>query len=201
VSESALASRIAAVRRAIGDSGETQKLIRTVSRKGFRFVGDVLVDDGAVARLDASPVQGAENLLPNAPATVSFAPLDKPSIAVLAFDNVSSDPEQEYFSDGMADDIITELSQNRSLFVIARNSSFTYKGRTVDIRPLVAIRASKRLPTMAEQKRSPAQCRHRPPRRYLPRPMSRCPRKRQANLPHDQARSPRRQEPGRVYRT
>jgi adenylate cyclase len=59
---------------------------------------------------------------------------DKPSIAVLAFTNMSGDPEQEYFSDGIADDIITELSRSRSLFVIARNSSFTYKGRAVDIK-------------------------------------------------------------------
>jgi adenylate cyclase len=60
--------------------------------------------------------------------------LDRPSIAVLAFANMSSDPEQEYFSDGIADDIITELSRSRSLFVIARNSSFTYKGRAIDTR-------------------------------------------------------------------
>ena len=58
----------------------------------------------------------------------------KPSIAVLAFTNMSGDPDQEYFSDGIADDIITELSRSRSLFVIARNSSFTYKGRAVDIK-------------------------------------------------------------------
>jgi adenylate cyclase len=58
---------------------------------------------------------------------------DKPSIAVLAFTNMSGDAEQEYFSDGIADDIITELSRSRSLFVIARNSSFTYKGGAVDI--------------------------------------------------------------------
>jgi adenylate cyclase len=59
---------------------------------------------------------------------------DKPSIAVLAFTNMSGDPQQEYFSDGIADDIITELSRSRSLFVIARNSSFTYRGRSVDIK-------------------------------------------------------------------
>jgi adenylate cyclase len=59
---------------------------------------------------------------------------DKPSIAVLAFANMSGDPEQEYFSDGLAEDIITLLSQSRSLFVIARNSSFTYKGRAVDVK-------------------------------------------------------------------
>jgi adenylate cyclase len=59
---------------------------------------------------------------------------DKPSIAVLAFTNMSGDRDQEYFSDGVADDIITELSRSRSLFVIARNSSFTYKSRAVDVK-------------------------------------------------------------------
>ncbi|MBT3331345.1 MAG: adenylate cyclase, partial [Rhodospirillaceae bacterium] len=59
---------------------------------------------------------------------------DKPSIAVLPFDNMSGDPEQEYFSDGMTEDIITALSRLRWLFVIARNSTFTYKGRAVDIK-------------------------------------------------------------------
>ena len=59
---------------------------------------------------------------------------DKPSIAVLAFTNMSGDPKQEYFSDGIADEIITELSRSRSLFVIARNSSFTYKGRAVNVK-------------------------------------------------------------------
>jgi adenylate cyclase len=54
---------------------------------------------------------------------------EKPSIAVLPFTNLSSDPEQEYFADGMVDDIITALSHFKALFVIARNSSFTYKGR------------------------------------------------------------------------
>ena len=56
---------------------------------------------------------------------------DKPSIAVLAFTNMSNDTEQEFFADGIAEDIITELSRSRSLFVIARNSSFTYKGTPV----------------------------------------------------------------------
>ena len=61
---------------------------------------------------------------------------EKPSIAVLPFNNMSSDPEQEYFSDGITEDIITELSRFRSLFVIARNSSFAYKGQKVDIRKI-----------------------------------------------------------------
>jgi adenylate cyclase len=59
---------------------------------------------------------------------------DKPSVAVLPFTNMSSDPEQEFFSDGIAEDIITALSRYPSLFVIARNSSFTYKGRAVDVK-------------------------------------------------------------------
>ncbi len=58
----------------------------------------------------------------------------KPSIAILPFANLSRDPDQEYFSEGLADDIITELSRSRSLFVIARNSSFTYKGRTIEVK-------------------------------------------------------------------
>ena len=68
-------------------------------------------------------------------ATREALPLpDKPSIAVLAFTNMSGDLDQEYFSDGIADDIITELSRSRALFVIARNSSFIYKGRAVDVK-------------------------------------------------------------------
>ena len=69
---------------------------------------------------------------PSAPA--ALAQPDKPSIAVLPFQNMSGDPEQEYFADGMVEDIITALSRFKSLFVIARNSSFTYKGRAVDIK-------------------------------------------------------------------
>jgi adenylate cyclase len=68
--------------------------------------------------------------------TVALALPDKPSIAVLAFQNMSGDAEQEYFADGIAEDIITALSKSRWLFVIARNSSFTYKGRTVDIKQI-----------------------------------------------------------------
>ena len=61
---------------------------------------------------------------------------DKPSIAVLPFHNLSDDPEQEYFADGMVEEIITALSRFRHLFVIARNSSFTYKGRAVDVKEI-----------------------------------------------------------------
>jgi TolB-like protein/Flp pilus assembly protein TadD len=124
VSESNLTTRINAARKAIGDSGEQQRLIRTVARKGFRFVG--LVTSAAENARDA-PTSTAPTGMP--------LPLpDKPSIAVLPFQNMSGDPEQEYFADGMADEIITALSRFPSLFVIARNSSFTYKGRAVDVK-------------------------------------------------------------------
>jgi adenylate cyclase len=91
--------------------------------------------DAFVLKLDAAGtmLQAVEtSLLHN---TGEALPLpNKPSIAVLAFTNMSGDSEQEYFSDGVAEDIITELSRSRSLFVIARNSSFTYKGRAVDVK-------------------------------------------------------------------
>jgi TolB-like protein/class 3 adenylate cyclase/tetratricopeptide (TPR) repeat protein len=80
--------------------------------------------------------QGAATAKPASPASQvpALALPDKPSIAVLPFQNMSGDPEQEYFADGMVEDIITALSQFKSLFVIARNSSFTYKGKAVDIK-------------------------------------------------------------------
>src|SRR5262245_28442500 len=123
ISESALSSRIIAVRQAVGDSGEQQRLIRTVARKGFRFVGDI--QETQISTQSALQAAKAALALP-----------DKPSIAVLPFQNLSGDPEQEYFADGVVEDIISALSCKRWLFVIARNSSFTYKGRTVDVKQL-----------------------------------------------------------------
>jgi TolB-like protein len=129
VSESTLASHINAVRNAIGDSGQEQRLIRTIARKGFRFVGDVLV----------RPVQvGASSPTPGDTATAKDnaqpPPLpEKPSIAVLPFVNLSQDASQDYFIDGVVEDIVSALSRIRWMFVIARNSSFTYKGQAVNI--------------------------------------------------------------------
>jgi adenylate cyclase len=77
----------------------------------------------------------APSLLPSRPEREQPLPLpDKPSIAVLPFQNMSGDPEQEYFADGVVEDIITALSRFKALFVTARNSSFTYKGRAVDVK-------------------------------------------------------------------
>jgi TolB-like protein/Tfp pilus assembly protein PilF len=125
VAESTLTSRINAARKAVGDSGAEQALIRTIARKGFRFVGVVQTgtEDGAPAEL-AAPHRELEPQ-----ATL----LDRPGIAVLPFINMSGDRAQEYFSDGISEDIITALSKLRWFFVIARNSSFVYKGRSVHI--------------------------------------------------------------------
>jgi TolB-like protein len=127
VSDAALTTRLNAARSAIGDSGQEQRLIKTLPRKGFRFVGPVLQAQGPTG----APV--AEDGPIEHPRPVLALP-DKPSIAVLPFQNLSDDPEQEYFADGMVEDIITGLSRSKLLFVISRNSSFTYKGKAVDIK-------------------------------------------------------------------
>src|SRR5205085_9372386 len=103
-------------------------LIRTFPRKGIRFVGAVQeqqepVDPSEASRAIAAVIQSPPLPLP-----------DKPSIAVLPFENMSGGPEQEYFADGMVEEIITAFSRIRWLFVIARNSSFTYKGQAVDVK-------------------------------------------------------------------
>jgi TolB-like protein len=126
VSDAALTTRLNAARTAIGDCGEEQRLIKTLPRKGFRFVGQVQeAQRPAGAAAADNPIESQK------PALALPA---KPSIAVLPFQNMSGDPEQEYFADGMVEDIITALSRFKSLFVIARNSSFTYKGRAVDMK-------------------------------------------------------------------
>jgi TolB-like protein len=126
VSDAALTTRLNVARNVIGDSGEKQRLVKTLPRKGFRFIGPVReVEKPAGAAIGNGPVE---------PAKPTLALPDKPSIAVLPFQNMSGDPDQDYFADGMVDEIISALSRFKSLFVIARNSSFTYKGRAVDIK-------------------------------------------------------------------
>ena len=126
VSESTLTSRINAARRAVDDNGGEQRLIRTIARKGVRFVGEVTeLSEAATPAVASRP----------ATATPAGLPLpDRPAIAVLPFVNMSGEAEQEYFSDGIGEDIITALSKLRWFFVIARNSSFIYKGRAVHLR-------------------------------------------------------------------
>ena len=115
VEENNLQVQISALRKALGEGW-----IVTVPGRGYRLT----VPYEGVGRPAGNPKMMSEG--PALP--------DRPSIAVLAFTNMSRDADQEYFSDGIADDIITDLSRNRSLFVIARTSSFTYKGRSVDVK-------------------------------------------------------------------
>ena len=124
VSDSALTSCINAARVAIGDSGESQRLIKTLPRKGVRFVGIVREGDSS------------GDLVPTSITSASPRPVlalsDKPSVAVLPFANLSDDPEQEYFTHGLTEDIITGLSRLRWLQVTASESAFTYKASAVD---------------------------------------------------------------------
>jgi TolB-like protein len=130
-SDATLTSRIYAVRKAVGDSGQQQKLIRTIPRKGLRFVGEVHTPstDDELGDLCAEPPLN-ESGEPSAAVPLP----DRPAIAVLPFANMSDDVDQEYFSDGISEDLITALSKLRWFFVIARNSSFAYKGKSVNIK-------------------------------------------------------------------
>lgn len=137
VSESTLTSRITAVRQAIGDSGSHQRLIRTIARKGLRFIGEVRENQGGAA----ATIEAAEATMQPDMATLTVTPFhnpDKPKIAVLPLTNMSGDTEQEYFSDGLTEDIITGLSQQPWFYVIARNSTFSYKGKSIDVREIGA---------------------------------------------------------------
>jgi TolB-like protein/Flp pilus assembly protein TadD len=143
ISEATLSSRVSAVRRVIGDNGNDQLLVRTHHKRGFRFVADV-EDSGrqpcelpvAIPAQKQSVVEDPDKRTQNAlgPPRPALDLPDKPSIAVLPFQNRSGDPVQEYFADGLTEDIITGLSRQRWFFVIARNSSFTFKQDTLDAR-------------------------------------------------------------------
>jgi TolB-like protein/Flp pilus assembly protein TadD len=122
VEQSNLTVQIAALRRVLKETPGGEHRIDTLPRRGYRFVGRVAVETNGCA------------VTAGTAATPTLTLPDKPSIAVLPFTNMSGDPEQEYFADGMAEEIITALSRCSSLFVIARNSSFTYKGKPVDVR-------------------------------------------------------------------
>jgi TolB-like protein len=111
VEESNLTVQIAALRRAFGTTSGGDGWIETMPRRGYRFVG---------------PVAAAE--------AVSLALPDKPSLVVLPFQNMTGDVEQEYFVDGMAEEVTTAIARLPWLFVIARNSAFTYKGKPVDVK-------------------------------------------------------------------
>jgi len=121
VEESNLPVQIAALRRVLREEPGGDRWIETLPRRGYRFVGPAVTtgETGGATTAITKP---------------ALALPDKPSIAVLPLTNLSGDPNEDYFSDGITEEIITELSRFSELFVIARNSSFTYKGKAVDVR-------------------------------------------------------------------
>jgi adenylate cyclase len=129
VEESNLTVQIAALRRVLGEAAGGARWIETMPRRGYRFVGSVVTET-------LVPVPQPALADATAPADVGLTLPDRPSVAVLPFVNMSGGAEQEYFADGMVEDIITELSRFRALFVIARTSTFAYKGKTVDVRQI-----------------------------------------------------------------
>ena len=133
VSDSTFTSRINAARRAVGDSGEQQRLIRTIARKGLRFVGEVQIEsEGRDSPRDYSARSNEASEIPRS----AQPSVDRRAIAVLPFDNMTGDPSQEYLSDGISEDIITALSKLHSFLVIARNSSFIYKGKATHLKQI-----------------------------------------------------------------
>src|SRR5215471_15901190 len=119
VEDSNLNVQIAALRRVLDEGRAGGSCIQTVSGRGYRLTAPVTRVAADSAVLSASG-------LPPLP--------EKPSLAVMPFQNMSGDPEQDYFADGVVEEIITALSRIRWLFVIARNSSFTYKGQAFDVK-------------------------------------------------------------------
>ena len=119
VEENNLTVQIAALRRMLEDAAQGAAWIETMPRRGYRYVG---------------PPVATENPLEDVRSASSLALPEQPSIAVLAFANLSGDPSQDYFADGIVDEIITSLSRVKWLFVIARSSTFIYKGRAVDVK-------------------------------------------------------------------
>jgi TolB-like protein/tetratricopeptide (TPR) repeat protein len=123
VEDSNLTVQIAALRRVFGDEAAGEGWIETLPRRGYRFIGPQQPNAaaGGVSASHAEP--------PSQPASAS-----RPSIAVLPFTNMSGEPEQEYFADGMVDEVITGLSRIKWLSVISRNSTFIYKSKPVAVK-------------------------------------------------------------------
>src|SRR6516164_9729259 len=113
VEEGNIHVHVSALRKALDEHGEGHSYVVTVPGRGYRLAG----------------LAGSPEAVPSAAQGLPLP--DKPSIAVLPFVNMSGDPEQEYFADGMVEDITSALSKLRWFFVIARNSAFAYKGRAI----------------------------------------------------------------------
>jgi len=121
VSDAALSGRIKTLRQLLGDDGKRQDVIRTIHKRGFRFVAPVIQADSVASAPAPWAADGPGRSVP-----------EKPAIAVLPFTNLSTDADQEYFSEGISADLITLLSKHRWLNVIARNTAFSFKNRPMD---------------------------------------------------------------------
>ena len=133
VSDATLSSRINAARKAIGDDGDRQALIKTIHRRGFRFIGKV--EEAATAPPD-EPRKAADRQVEERPLPAVAS--RNPSIAVLPFVNLSQEPDTDYFSYGLTEDVIRLLARNRWLDVLSRHSAVAFKGRETDPRAIGA---------------------------------------------------------------
>jgi len=129
VSDGALTTRINAARSAIGDTGEKQCLIKTLPKRGFRFVGAVQEDDGRT-------VASAGSTANSGTVTPIHTSAPRPSIVVLPFANIGGDREQDYFIDGVTESLATDLSRIDGAFVIAHSTALRFKGNAIDVRQL-----------------------------------------------------------------
>jgi len=123
VSDAALTTRLNAARSVIGDTGEEQRLIKTLPRKGFRFIGTV-----REAEVRSAAHYGDMNAVPT--------PAPRLSIVVLPFANLSGDPKHDYFVDGVTESLTTDLSRISGSFVIAHNTALTFKGKPIDVKQI-----------------------------------------------------------------
>jgi TolB-like protein/DNA-binding winged helix-turn-helix (wHTH) protein len=136
VSESTLSSRVCAVRRAIGDNGEQQRLIRTLPHRGYRFVG--AVQEVNEAGKEAAPVgMGGHGEMRSASWCASPPARNRASILVVPFANLSADREQDHFIDGLVDEITVALSRFHHLLVIGRSATRACKRQELDVKQLV----------------------------------------------------------------
>ncbi len=126
VSDSALSGQIKAARRVLGDDGSTQHVIRTVHARGFRFVAPIETAGASPRAIGQDQIR----------AGVLEAAALKPSVAILPFQNLNRNPEEDYFADGISEDITTALSKNRWLTVIARNPAFSFRDSSDNLRTI-----------------------------------------------------------------
>ena len=129
VSDAALTTRVNAARNAIRDTGEKQRLIKTLPRKGFRFVGAVQEDDGRTAAPAGSTAHSGA-------VTPDHTSAPRLSIVVLPFANIGGDREQDYFIDGVTESLTTDLSRMNGALVIAHSTALTFKSKAIDVTQL-----------------------------------------------------------------